>query len=89
MTKKIPLRYKIIAVRKLRGWHQADLAKHSGMHRTYISAIESGNAMPTDDQLNAIQAAFDVRFNDPSVEAAFVVLGGAVAPAGFEARRAD
>lgn len=93
MTKKIPLRHKIITVRKLKGWHQAELAEKSGIHRVYISYIETGNALPTPEQLIAIEAALGIQFNDPAVEAAFAVLGGnnggAVAPAGIEARRAD
>lgn len=72
----IPIKRMIVATRKIKGLDQIDLANHSGVKRTYISRIETGDALPTPDQLAAIEAALGIHFNDPAVQAAFAVLLG-------------
>lgn len=47
------------------------------MFRAYLSRIETGNALPTPEQLTAIEAALGIQFDDPAVVAAFAVLSGA------------
>lgn len=46
--------------RFLRGWSQETLAEMSGMHRTYISALERGRLNPGLDALERLAAAFTV-----------------------------
>lgn len=66
----------LVAVRKFQGVDQVVLANRTGIHRTYISRMETGDALPTKDQLAAIEAALGIRFSDPAVQAAFSVLLG-------------
>lgn len=66
----------IVAARKLQGVDQVTLAARTGIQRTYISRIETANALPTNPQLAAIEAALGIRFSDPAVQAAFLVLLG-------------
>jgi transcriptional regulator with XRE-family HTH domain len=71
-----PIGKQIKISRQLRDVRQSDLADATGIHATYLSAIERGTVLPNLDHLEKIQAALNLRFDDPEVEAAFAVLGG-------------
>lgn len=73
---KYPFDKMLVAVRKFQGVDQTTLANRTGIHRTYISRMETAAALPTWDQLVAIEAALGVKFDDPSVLAAFAILAG-------------
>lgn len=45
-------------LRFLRGWSQEQLAAHSGLHRTYVSAIERGSRNIGLDNLERLADAF-------------------------------
>jgi len=50
---------RIKVLRIARGIRQLDLARQSGVQRTYIALIETGELLPTHEQLARIKAALD------------------------------
>ena len=55
------LRVGLAALRRTRGWTQADLARHSGLHRRTIMRLEgaaAAHAQPTHQTLTALARAF-------------------------------
>jgi len=46
--------------RQLRGWSQEELAEATGLHRTYISGIETGRRNPSLLIVSKIAAVLDV-----------------------------
>jgi transcriptional regulator with XRE-family HTH domain len=54
-------------LRKLRtekGWSQEHFAELSGLHRTYIGAVERGERNPTIDVVFTISDALDCKISD-------------------------
>lgn len=72
----LPHSSQIKAIRALRGLQQTDLSEASGVSRTFLSYIEQGRVLPTPEQIQKIEAALNIRFDDPDVQAAFALLGG-------------
>lgn len=64
---------KIRAIRLVRGMNLLALAAATGIEYTWLSRIETGKAIPTDEQLTAIKAALSWP-SDEAVEAAFELL---------------
>ncbi|MBZ9753483.1 helix-turn-helix domain-containing protein [Deinococcus sp. HMF7620] len=57
-------------LRKLARWSQEDLGDHAGIHRTYIGAIERGEANVTLDHMQRLADALQVDVSEllqPSV----------------------
>lgn len=75
-SKQIPIGKQIKLVRLARHLKLYDLDDLSGVHYSSLSVIETGKFLPTPDQLQAIEAALGIRFSDPNVQAAFLVLAG-------------
>lgn len=48
-------------LRKLNGWTQEELSDRTGIHRTYIGAIERGEANVTVDHIEKIAAGLSVK----------------------------
>lgn len=48
------------ALREERGWSQEDYADRSGIHRTYVSAIERGHRNPTIEVVERLARPFEV-----------------------------
>ncbi|SFP85899.1 helix-turn-helix domain-containing protein [Sphingomonas rubra] len=48
------------ALREAQGWSQEEYADRSGLHRTYVSAIERGRRNPTIDVVERLAAPFGV-----------------------------
>ena len=69
-----PVGLKIKTLRTLHGKFQTELAEQTGIYRPMLVAIESGQVVPGQEQINAINAAFGLDINSPEVEAAFDVL---------------
>jgi transcriptional regulator with XRE-family HTH domain len=75
----IPLTFgqKLKTVRTLRKLYQADLEQLSGVRRDKIIAIEKDDILvPGDDIRNALEAALNLKLDEPEVEAAFLLLAG-------------
>jgi transcriptional regulator with XRE-family HTH domain len=49
----------IRSLREERGWSQEEYADRSGLHRTYVSAIERGRRNPTIDVVERLARPFD------------------------------
>lgn len=64
---------KLKVLRMLHGLHQQDLAERIGVQRYAIVEIEKGRAMPSPEQLAAIEEALGIKF-DEHTERAFAVL---------------
>lgn len=69
-------------VRTVRGWDQRTLSAQADVNRAYLSQIEQDRLTPTPNIARKIEAAFNLRFDDPQVEAAFLVLADAAAQRG-------
>jgi len=54
------LAQKLRKLRFIKGWSQEDLAEASGLHRTYISAIECGKCNVSLDNIEKLATAFGV-----------------------------
>ena len=80
-TVKKALGKRIKELRSQQSLTQEDLADRSGLFRTYMSRIESGQANPTLSMLCQIAEAFDVELREllkpPSGDPPSRVLGGA------------
>jgi transcriptional regulator with XRE-family HTH domain len=50
----------IRSLRAERGWSQEEYADRSGLHRTYVSAIERGRRNPTIDVVERLAGPFDI-----------------------------
>lgn len=50
------------------------LAAKSGVGMTYISLIETGRVMPTEEQLQLLETALNVQFDKPEIQAVFATL---------------
>lgn len=48
---------KIKKIRLMRGLHQTDLQELTGIHATWLSRIENGRGIPTEDELARIREA--------------------------------
>ena len=64
---------KIKALRLLRGMHQKELVRLSGIHHSLIVDIERGRAIPAPEQLKKIETVLGITFNS-ATEAAFKTL---------------
>lgn len=62
-------------LRLLRGLSLVDLQDATGINFTWLSRIETGKVIPTEDELNKIKAALNWP-SDEAVEAAFQLLQG-------------
>lgn len=62
-------------LRNLRGMYLSELQEKTGIHYTWLSRIETGKAIPTEDELERIKAALSWP-SDDAVEAAFALLQG-------------
>lgn len=51
-------------LREKKGWSQDTLSEVSGLHRTYISGIETGVRNPTVEIVQQIAFALDVPINE-------------------------
>lgn len=51
-------------LRATHNWKQLDLAKATGLSKSYICELERGNATPSLDKLSTIGAAFDVKVSE-------------------------
>jgi transcriptional regulator with XRE-family HTH domain len=58
------LAQRIRALREERGWSQEDLAEASGLHRTYIGAIERSERNMGIDNLENFAKAFKIPIAD-------------------------
>jgi HTH-type transcriptional regulator / antitoxin HipB len=47
-------------LREKRGWHQVDLAAHSGLGRTFISNLENGKHEPKLSTIKALADSFGI-----------------------------
>ena len=54
------LAQKLRTLRFIKGWSQEDLAEASGLHRTYISAIECGRSNISLDNVEKLANAFNI-----------------------------
>lgn len=57
---RILLAHKTRLLRFLRGWNQSTLARATGLHRTYISAIERGNCNISIDNIQKLASGLGV-----------------------------
>ena len=71
---KIPIGRKIKTLRTLHEMYQQELARKTGIHRSLLVAIEKSQVTPGPEQLEAIEAAFGLKFDDDQVKAAFATL---------------
>lgn len=55
---------KLIAYRRRRAWSQYELAKKSGVSRSYIGDIEQGKKLPRKLAAQALARALDLRVED-------------------------
>lgn len=73
---KLPIGQKIKIVRVAQGLHQSMIEARTGLDRVTISNLETGRYLPTPNHIAALEAAFGLRFDDPQVEAALLLLAG-------------
>ena len=64
MDEDLVLKNSVAAVRKEKGWSQADLANAVGVSRNTISSIETGQFTPTAKLALLISIALDKKFED-------------------------
>lgn len=57
---RILLAHKTRLLRFMRGWNQSALARATGLHRTYISAIERGNCNISIDNIQKLASGLGV-----------------------------
>jgi len=55
---------RISSYRKIRGYSLSELARRSGVSRSYLYLIESGGSIPTEEKLRALAKALDVSMLD-------------------------
>jgi transcriptional regulator with XRE-family HTH domain len=60
---------RIVALRKLRGWSQAELAERAGLGRTHISRIEAGRYAMTLETMQSLAEALGMTVDiiDPAL----------------------
>jgi transcriptional regulator with XRE-family HTH domain len=51
---------KLVMLRKQRGWSQAELREHVGVHIAHLSRMENGKAQPSVEMLQKLARAFGV-----------------------------
>jgi transcriptional regulator with XRE-family HTH domain len=78
---QISLGTKLRVLRSMRRMSQTDLARLVGIERVNISYYENGHQTPAPETLAKLEAAFDLRFDSPVVEAAFGILNNDAARA--------
>jgi transcriptional regulator with XRE-family HTH domain len=69
-----PIGKQIKLIRTIQELDIRSLAAKSGVGMTYISLIENGRVMPTEEQLQLLETALNVQFDEPEVKAVFSVL---------------
>ncbi|MBD3754700.1 MAG: helix-turn-helix transcriptional regulator [Gammaproteobacteria bacterium] len=52
------------ALREERGWSQEEFADRSGLHRTYVSAVERGVRNPTLSVLERLAKALGIKLSE-------------------------
>jgi len=52
---------KLIRLRKERGWTQAHAAKHIDIQQSYLSKLENGHFVPSDDVIDKLCSAYNVK----------------------------
>ena len=77
MTQISNFHIKLKTLRMLRGIHQKELCKRTGINPNILVEYEKGRAMPSDEQLAEIEKALAIKFNDQT-EAAFAILAPAL-----------
>jgi transcriptional regulator with XRE-family HTH domain len=55
------LSQKLILLRKERGWTQAYAAQHIDIQQSYLSKLENGHFVPSDDVISKLCAAYNVK----------------------------
>ena len=60
---------RVVALRKMRGWSQQELADRAGLQRTHVGRIEAGKYAVTIETIQAIAEAFDMTVDliDPRI----------------------
>lgn len=51
---------RVVALRKMRGWSQQELADRAGLQRTHVGRIETGKYAVTLETIQAIAEALDM-----------------------------
>ena len=51
---------RVVALRKMRGWSQQELADRAGLQRTHVGRIEAGKYAVTLETIQAIAEALDM-----------------------------
>lgn len=51
---------RVVALRKMRGWSQQEMANRAGLQRTHVGRIETGKYAVTLETLQAIAQALDM-----------------------------
>lgn len=74
-TINVPFSTQLTTIMAARGITQRELARKIGVSRTIISRYSCG-LRPSPKNVQAIEAALNIQFNDPDVQAAFAVLAG-------------
>ena len=61
---------RVVALRKMRGWSQQELADRAGLQRTHVGRIEAGKYAVTLETIQAIAEALDmtVDITDPRLQ---------------------
>jgi transcriptional regulator with XRE-family HTH domain len=77
----VTLGTKIRTIRALRGVSAPALSKITGINQSNISEYECNRITPRPSSLQKLEAALNIRFNAPAVEAAFAVLADDAAKA--------
>ncbi len=52
---------RVVALRKMRGWSQQELADRAGLQRTHVGRIETGKYAVTLETIQAIAEALDMQ----------------------------
>ena len=80
MSNQIHIGKQIKLIRTIQKIDLRTLAARTGISTAYLSFFENGQQVPTDKQLDDIEAALGVRFSQPEIQAAFDVLAQAALP---------
>ena len=58
-TENTAIGNRIRQLRNIRGMYLSDMQAKTGIHYTWLSRIETGKVIPTEDELNRIKVALD------------------------------